>query len=307
VRNLSEILDRIAPEIKVETTFDDGRADKADIVSYVNEAKDSEIANLVRTNEKWLHHWQSSDVPTIVDVPAGDRLTLPVNWFHLTRVEILLSNGEWIPIRENRLGESSRSSSGRPSRLGEDTEYFVVPPHHLYFDPPVSEAVTAGVRLWYERLLPDLIMGKFASVTDSTHVVLSRTIVRSIGQLGCSLRDDEYNGFLFDLVSGTGAGQRVQCADYAGLSQVMTLMQAMTPLADATTVFAMVTPFTGQIASVDTLIQLMASWMALTTKFNEDGAGVLNRYNVLNKNLYGAIEPVTPGNLAPIPFDWANG
>lgn len=302
MKPVNEIVESIANAVR-DPSY--GRFTKGDIIEAVNEAKDIAVTDLIKTSENLLAFFSTADAPTDLNIVAGqEKIALPPNFARLIRAEIL-SGQYYYPIKEARKGEGYPGTSNRPLAITQDTGYYILG-RYFVLDPPPLTALTAGLRLYYEHSIPDLLMGTVVAA-GAQSVTLASAINRTLGQYPADRRDDIYNGLEIAITAGTGSGQQLRITDYAGSTRVATVVTPWSPAPDTTSSYAIVTPFPDTLAMLDKYLAARAPIVLLSTKRNEDVSGYIARANELQEAAMSALEPQTPGNRVMVPFDWENG
>lgn len=269
----------------------------------INAGKDEVLSELLKTNEKFRTLLTSTDTPTAINVLANQpKYELPADCLRL--VQVLVKMGDQYvgiterPRGEGRFGESYPSPSQGPTYLNQ----YALLGNSILLDPPFASDIVAGLLLYYEKDLHDLLVGKQSADPGATaFLALATTADDTIGQRPALTVNDVYIGIDIEIVSGTGIGQRRKILDYDGATRIATLDSAWVtpPTIAGASIYSMAIPFPR------VLERPIMLWAAgnLLDEAGEDGTGKFNQYERAMESWMEVLDERTPGQRIPDAFD----
>ncbi len=307
MKSLNRMVDSILKDIRDVSAV---RFSKLDCVRAINESIIPLTSRLLSARENFMVNLDNDGDPLIVDIPAGNaqgvsKIPLPGLCARLTEVKVK-SGERWITLGEMRRGEWMAGMQTPTLRSVPATEMtYRVNGRYIELFPGVLATAAASAALAYEVAIPWLFMGTVQGGT-ANNIVLPSAEIEADGSVPGENLDDQYNRLQVAIYAGTGAGQEGTISDYVGATRTATFLANWGVALDATSKYAFKTPFTGMLADVDTLLEIRAAIVLLSTKRNEDTSGFVNRYNELEEAVMSKLETVTPGPTQIIPVGLAD-
>lgn len=269
----------------------------------INSGKDEVLAEILKTHERYRALVGPSDVPLDLNVPADNNrvAALPSTVVNIIAVQVLMQNGlEYQTIEEQKLAEGRAGDLWpSPARgLGPHTTYSLLG-ESIFIDPPSPAAVNAGLRVWAERDVPELLVGQVVAFSAST-ITLATTTNDAIGQEPGVPEDDIYNGLFIEIVAGSAAvGQRVRITDYTGSTRQCAITPNWGPVPSVGDTYALVLPFPRVMSRI---VRYWAA-MELLSNAGEDPSGPEGRYERAMESWIEVLDARTPGQRVVEPFD----